>query len=484
MSTSAIELIAALADEGSWQLHRDDLRPGDPLGFPGYSDALVEASSGTGSDESVICGAATIGRYPVELALFDFSFFGGSMGEVAGERLARAMERAAERGVPFVLRTATGGARMQEGMRSLIQMPKVVAARLGLADAHQPFIAILGNPTTGGVLASLAALADITLAEADATVGFAGPRVAERAMGKALSGESHKAETAMSAGLVDDVIDPYEMREQLATILMTIAEDQPRPVEPPGTADGMRDLDPWALVEAARSPDRTLNHELVLESSDAFIPLRGDRCGSDDPALDAALVRVAGRRAALLALDRERSPGPGAYRKAKRVLKIAERLNVPVVTLIDTRGADPSEDSENGGIAWEIASLFEAMLSTPVPTLGIVTGEGGSGGALAFGATDVLLAYELSFFSVIGPELAAEILWRDASRAEEAARTLKLTAHDLLDLGITDALLPEPLEAGSVRNAIAHHLAQLTDGTANDPTRRRHRWRATYGRGS
>ncbi|MFP5299005.1 MAG: carboxyl transferase domain-containing protein, partial [Actinomycetota bacterium] len=336
MTATTMETIAALTDEGSWELHRDGLRTADPLGFPGYAEALTKAQNGTGSDESVICGAATVARYPIELALFDFGFFGGSMGEIAGERLALAMERAAARGVPFVLRTATGGARMQEGMRSLIQMPKVVSARLGLAEAHQPFIAILGNPTTGGVLASLAGLADITIAEAGATVGFAGPRVAERAMGKPLSDVSHRAETAMSAGLVDDVLDPSEVREQLATILMTIAPDQPRDVEVPGAADGMRDLDPWSLVEAARSPDRTLNHELVLEASDAFIPLRGDRCGSDDPALDTALVRVAGRRAVLLALDRERSPGPSAYRKAKRVLRIAERLNIPVVTLIDT----------------------------------------------------------------------------------------------------------------------------------------------------
>lgn len=483
MSTTAIEMIAALVDEGSWELHRDELKTADPLGFPGYTDALDKVTAGTGSDEAVICGSATIGRYPVELALFDFSFLGGSMGEVAGERVARAMERAASRGVPFVLRTATGGARMQEGMRSLIQMPKVVSARLGLSEAHQPFIAILGNPTTGGVLASLAGLADITIAEAGATVGFAGPRVAERAMGKPLSDISHQAETAMSAGLVDDVLDPSEIREQLAALLMTIAPDQPREVEVPGRAGGMRDLDPWALIEAARSPDRTLNHELVLEAGDAFIALRGDRAGSDDPALDAALVRVAGRRAALLALDRERAPGPAAYRKAKRVLKIAERLSIPVVTLIDTRGADPSEDSENGGIAWEIASLFEAMLALKVPSLGIVTGEGGSGGALAFGTTDVLLAYELSFFSVIGPELAAEILWRDASRAEEAARSLRLTAHDLLDLGVVDGLLPEPLEAGSVRNAIAHHLGRLSHAGAEDViAKRRARWRNTFGR--
>jgi acetyl-CoA carboxylase carboxyl transferase subunit beta len=182
----------------------------------------------------------------------------------------------------------------------------------------------------------------------------------------------------------------------------------------------------------------------------------------------------------VLALDRERAPGPGAYRKARRAAKVAERLRIPIVTLIDTRGADPSEPSESGGIAWEIARLFETMLTVKVPTLGIITGEGGSGGALALGCTDALFAYELSFFSVIGPELAAEILWRDSSRAEEAARALKLTAHDLKDLGIADRLLPEPPNGNGLRKVVCHHLAQLAPD-ADPSTARRKRWRYTFG---
>lgn len=478
-----IDLTEGLIDEGSWQPIEDGLASRDPLGFPGYQAALSAAKEKAEADESVRAGAATIGRYKVELACFEFAFIGGSMGEVSGERLARAMERAAERGVPFVLRTATGGARMQEGMRSLIQMPKVVAARIALGYAKQPFIAIFGNPTTGGVLASLGALADVIVAEAGATVGFAGPRVAERFMGKPLSEDSHVAESALSFGLVDEVVDPEELKEYIATILLTLAPDQPRELEPPVEALGMRDADAWDTVQAARSGERELNHQLLLEAVDTMIVLRGDRAGAEDPSLDVALARIAGRRALILALDRERSPGPAAYRKARRAIRTAERLGIPIVTLIDTRGADPSEDSESGGIAWEIARLFEAMLTVPVPTLGIVTGEGGSGGALAFGATDLLYAYELSFFSVIGPELAAEILWRAPDRAEEAARMLKLTAHDLVDLGIADGLLPEPLDSQSLRSAIAYHLARLEESYgAGDPSpQRRDRWRNTYG---
>lgn len=481
MAEEVTDLINELVDEGSWQIAQDDLRGFDPLGFPGYQETLERARGRTGRDESVETGSCTIGRYQVEFAGFDFGFVGGSMGEVAGERLCLAIERAAQRGVPFVLRTATGGARMQEGMRSLIQMPKVVAARQALSEAHQPFIAILSDPTTGGVLASIAALADVTVAEAGATIGFAGPRIAERFMGEPLSEDSHKAESALSYGLIDDVVEPEELKEHVTSILLTLAPDDPRPLDPPDQdAEISVAFDPWDVITAARSPDRTMNHELLLEGTDAMIALRGDRGGSDDPALDVALCRISGRRCLLLALDRERSPGPGAFRKARRSLDIAARLGIPVVTLIDTRGADPSEDSERGGVAWQIARLFDRMLTVPVPTIGIVTGEGGSGGAMAFGTTDVLLAYEMSFFSVIGPELAAEILWRDTSRAEEAARVLKLTARDLLELGIVDGLIPEPLGSDSIRRVITYHLERLT-GSGDPSPRRRKRWRNSYG---
>jgi acyl-CoA carboxylase subunit beta len=474
------EGILDLIDDGSFQPHNDPIGTSDRLGFPGYADQLSDLDDADG-DGAVLTGSATLARFDIELAVFDFTFFGGSMGEIAGERLARAMERAAKRGVPFVLHTKTGGARMQEGMRALIQMPKVVAARLTLAASGQPMVGVLGHPTTGGVLASLAALSDVTVAEAGATIGFAGPRVAESFMGKSLSENSHRAESALAFGLVDEVVESDELQEHLATLLMTLAPDQPRATDEVSAPGGTKPNDAWEVVTAARSTERVLNHELLLETVDTMVVLRGDRAGREDPALDTAIVRIAGRKACVLALDRERAPGPGAYRKAQRVLDIAGRLGIPVVTLIDTRGADPSEDSEAGGIAWEIAQLFRAMLEVQVPTLAILTGEGGSGGALAFGCTDVLLAYEQSFFSVIGPELAAEILWRDSGRAQEAARALRLTAHDLLDLEIADELLPEPLDSGSLRATIAYHLDRLQEDPGDRAATRQRRWRNTYG---
>ena len=398
------------------------------------------------------------------------------MGEVAGERVARAAERAVERGVPFVLRLATGGARMQEGMRSLIQMPKLVAARLGMAEAKVPLICVLGDPSTGGVLASIGGLGDFTIAETGATVGFAGPRVVETMTGARPSSASHTAASALGNGMVDAVAGINETNAVLASLLEVLAPDSPEPLGDRVAEVGYRETDPWESVQAARSVDRPSAPRLARSLGDASFVLRGDRAGGDDPSLYALVTRVLGRRTVVLALDQASSPRPSAFRKAKRCLQLAERLGFGVVTLIDTRGADPGEPSEAGGIAWEISSLFEAMLSTNAPIVSCVTGEGGSGGALAFATADVLSIYENAIFSVIGPEAAAAILWRDQQRAPDAARALRLTAHELRRLGIADEVLPEPPDGSSLAVTVAYHLDALADA-GDRVARRRKRWR-------
>jgi acetyl-CoA carboxylase carboxyl transferase subunit alpha len=175
------------------------------------------------------------------------------------------------------------------------------------------------------------------------------------------------------------------------------------------------------------------------------------------------------------------APGPAAYRKARRAVDIARRLSLPIVTLIDTPGANPSEASENAGISSEIALLIEAMLRADVPVLSVITGEGGSGGALAFAVGDRLVAYAGSAFSVIAPESAAEILWRDSSRAREAANVLKLGAFELERLSIADEVASEPLSSDSLASTVAYHLHSLTSNRgpgADLVAARLERWRA------
>lgn len=464
-----------LIDEGSFEVASDQLGSSDPLSFPDYGPALEASRTSSGTDESVRAGAAKICGHDVEVAGFDFSFLGGSMGEVAGERVARSIERAIARGTPFIMRAASGGARMQEGMRSLIQMPKLVAARAALSDARLPYIAVLGDPSTGGVLASLGALADVTLGETGATIGFAGPRVVETVTGARPSSGSHTAGSALGNGMLDAVVRIDEARTVLGSLLDVLCPDDAEQVVAPASVEG-NDIDPWEAVQESRSTDRPTAPDLAVGMGSQAFVLRGDRAGTDDQALYAVLERVNGRRVLALALDRSLAPRPGAFRKAKRCLALAARLGIPVVTLIDTKGADPSEGSEAGGIAWEIASLFEAMLATPVPIVAVVTGEGGSGGALAFATGDTLLIYDHAVFSVIGPEAAASILWRDAERAPDAARALRLTAKELKRLGIADAVLPEPPSGPSLADVVAYHLDRI-DRTTDLVALRRNRWR-------
>src|SRR5919106_1028019 len=480
LESTTMEMCKRLLDPGSFEPHMDDLSTQDPLEYPGYLAAAARLRS-SGIDESVATGRGSIDGHPVEVGVFAFAFMGGSMGEVAGERLARGMERAAERGVPFVLVTSTGGARIQEGMRALVQMPKVVAARIDLATAHQPLVALFDDPTTGGVLASIGALADFTGARPRATVGFAGPRIVQRVTGEPPSGRSHTSESALAHGLVDAIDDALPEQSWVRALVGALAPDDPSAVPAPQlVTEPAAAVDEWAAVSTERSGDRLTAPRLLDEVSESVVEMSGDRAGRDDRAVVAALARIAGRKAIVLALDRNLAPGPAGFRKARRAVAVATRLELPIVTLVDTPGADPSEESESGGVAWEIAALFEALLTAPVPVLSVVTGEGGSGGALAFAVGDVLLAYTSSIFSIIRPEAAAEILWRDPDQAPAAAALLKPSAHDLLRFGIADALVDEPLDPTTLQRVLAYHLDLLVGDAATRggfEHRRRKRWR-------
>lgn len=475
MGEAAVDSHSVLADPGTFEPVADGLKTRDPLRWPGYESGAATASQ----DESVAAGPARIAGHEVELAEFRFDHMGGSMGEVAGERLARGMERAAERSVPFVLRTSTGGARMQEGMISLAQMPKLVAARYRLSAGRVPFVALLGNPTTGGVLASLGGLADITYAEAGATLAFTGPRVAEHLTGKAVDPASHTAEAALRNGMIDAVVAPAEASATIGRTLSILCPDTPQTVDRPAPVEAPKE-EASDIVQRARGPERPTARSVIALLGGDGVDLRGDRTGRDESGALCAIGRIGGRRALFVASDRTVAPGPGAFRKIIRCIRIAERLGLPIVTLIDMPGADPSEGSEARGIAWSISETFDALLGATAPVLSVVTGEGGSGGAMALAAGDLLLACADSIFSVIAPEAAAAILWRDPGRGPEAARLLKPTAADLVELGIADALIPSPTRTEAFRSAVAYHLARLVDrpSSADLPEQRRRRWRA------
>ena len=437
------------------------LRSGDPLGFPGYADRLAEQAG-----ESVRTGRTD----HAVLVLSDFDVFGGSMGVVHGTKVVRAIDRAIELGLPLVVEVRSGGARMQEGMVSLIQMGRTAAAMGRLRDAGLASVSVLRNPTTGGVIASYASLCDVVGAEADGTIGFAGPRVAEAFTGESVAGRSHTAETALAAGLVDFVGDEAALRswaEAALGIVEAPLATRPLPWEvakadsPAVSGSGRA----WDEVLAARDPARPTGIDVAAALVDSWTEL-----ASTDATLRAGLATVAGRRVVVVAEDRYAGagrPGPAAFRLVQRAVALAERLHLPIVTLIDTPGAEPGSDAELGGLAREIAETFVALVGVTVPTVGVWVGEGGSGGALALGVTDRLFMQEHAIFSVIGPEGAAAILHRDSARAPEVAEQLRLTSADLLDLGIVDAVVPDAIDA-----TVQAIIAALGEAKPGDRLRR------------
>jgi len=478
MPRNAVEWIDLVLDQG-WTECDAGLAAGDPLAFPGYSSRDAKT-------ESVITADGSVEGMPVVAISFEFEVFGGSMGVVAGEKITRAFERAIDQRAAVIAFTASGGARMQEGMVALTQMAKTTVARRALTGAGLPFLAYLRSPTTGGVYASFASLADVLWAEPGATIGFAGPRVAAQA-GAAPEG-SHTAEFSLANGLIDDIVSDEHLRARTTSLLRaTMGIDEPKPAgraTKPGTAASAHAPSVWGQVELARHPDRPAGREIVYTLTTDFVELRGDRAGVDDTGVVAGVGRMQGRRVGVIALDRT-PPTPPGYRKAYRLLRTAGALGVPLVTFIDTPGADPSSESEAQGIARTIATALRTVLEHPGPSVAVVTGEGGSGGALALGVTDRLLICQNAIFSVIAPEGAAVILKRDD--VENVARDLHLTSADLVELGIADGIIPEPPGGGqtepagfitAIGDAVCEALETLARTSTGDRLAlRRKRWR-------
>lgn len=428
-----------------------DLQGGDPLGFPGYADQLARAAG----RESVRTGRTA--HYAVVAA--DFGVLGGSMGAVHGERVVRAFRRAADLRLPVVVLAASGGARLQEGMIALVQMARTAAAATEHGRSGLLSLAVLRPPTTGGVWASYVSLCDLRAAQPGATVGFAGPRVVEQTLGIRLPEGAHTAEAAHAAGLVDALTPPEHQAGWVEAALGLRATPLPPPPRRPSVPAGPAGS-AWDAVRRARAADRPTGTDWAALLFSSWVELRGP-----DPTIRAGLATFEGERLVVVACDRHAGggrPGPGAYRLARRAIALAGRLRLPLVTLVDTPGADPHPDAEAAGIAAEIARTFADMAELDAPVVSVCVGEGGSGGALALAVADRLLVQQDAIFSVIAPESAAAILARDPSRAPDFAEHLGLTAADLLRLGIIDAVAPET-EAG-LRSALREALGAAVPG--------------------
>ncbi|MFJ8647362.1 carboxyl transferase domain-containing protein [Streptomyces sp. NPDC093546] len=413
--------------------------PDGPLSWQGYDASRARAAERTGEEESIVYGTATIGGRRCSLLAFEFGFLGGSLGERAGDRLEDAYRLAREQRVPLVSLVATGGSRMQEGMIALTQLQRVARATVLLREAGVPHIAVLRDPATGGGWATVGAGADVILALPGAQIGFAGSRVRPADADPS----AYTAEGQLAAGHVDAVVRPEELRETVARWLTALTTPAPGPVEPPSALSDAASLPSsgWDAVLQARALARP-RAEAYLERYFTYrLPLVGDRCGGTDPGLLSGVgLRPDGLAVAYVA-QCGTATRPAGYRTAARVIRLADRLGLPVLTLVDTPGAANDAEAERTGAGAAIADAFAAVAGARVPVTTLLIGEGGSGGALALAASGNTWATPDSYFSVIAPELAAAILKRPPEEAPHTAEQLRLRPQDLVELGIVRGIV-------------------------------------------
>ncbi|MFF4358095.1 acetyl-CoA carboxylase carboxyltransferase subunit alpha [Streptomyces sp. NPDC001604] len=482
--------IAQLADAGSFEAFPDSYAPRDLLGFRDskpYPDRLRDAQSRTGRQDAVLAGRMSVRGRQLVVAVLDFTFMGGSMGTVVGETVAAAARTALAERLPLLLIAASGGARMQEGALSLMQMAKTSQWIAALREARVPVINLNTDPTFGGVSASFAMLGDVVLAEPGSLLGFAGPQVIRNTIRQELPAGFQSAEFLLEHGMIDAVVPRESQREQLARLLTLLGPSVPELPEESGdsvlTAPVPTTRTTRETVALARDIQRPTTLEYIGYVFDDFVALHGDRAFGDDEALVGGIARFGGQSVVVLGHQKGHDtaelvrsnfgmPNPEGYRKALRLMRFADRFGLPVIAFIDTPGAFPGIGAEERGQSVAIAECILELSRLRVPVVSVVTGEGGSGGALALGVANSVLILENAYYSVISPEGCSTILFGTAEHADRAADALRLTASELLRLGVVDGIVPEPPDGAhtaphttalTVRSALARTLAPLLD---------------------
>ena len=464
----AWERIRMTVDEDTFEEWDAQMDFVNPLQFKGYENKVKTLKEKTGLDEAVLTGKGMIQGNPVAIAVCDGRFLMASMGEIVGEKITRAVERATREHLPVVIFACSGGARMQEGIVSLMQMAKTATALKRHSQAGLLYVSVLTDPTTGGVTASFAMLGDVILAEPQALIGFAGPRVIEQTIGEKLPKGFQRSEFLLEHGFIDRIVERNEMKQVLGDILAmhSVSKECPKTYEIQEALENRNEFGsrktPWERVQISREKDRPVGQDYLKQLFPDFMEFHGDRAFGDDKAVIGGIARFHGRPVTVIVQSKGKStkenlerhfgmPSPEGYRKALRLMKQAEKFQRPVLCFVDTPGAFCGVEAEERGQGEAIArNLFE-MAALTVPVLSVVIGGGGSGGALAMAVANEVWMMENAIYSILSPEGFAAILWKDSTRAKEAAEVMKLTAIDLKELGIIEQIIPEP-EGYTVEN--------------------------------
>ncbi len=461
---SCKERLESIFDSNSVTLLDEDIKSKSPLNFPSYTEKVQNLSDKLKLNDAVITGIGSINGIRTGFGIMDSSFMMGSMGSVVGEKLVRLIENSINLNLPVIIFTASGGARMQEGMLSLVQMAKVSAAIKVHSKKGLLYISVITDPTTGGVTASFASLGDIIIAEPNAMFGFAGKRVIEQTIQEKLPDCFQNSEFMIKNGFIDLLVQRRMMKETLENILLmhnpiniyakNFSKQNTLKVD--CRIDENNNLSAWEIVKIARNKERPNYKDYISLMIDNFIELHGDRYYGDDNAIvcgigyinEIAVTIICSAKGKSVDENVQRNWGsakPEGYRKALRIMKEAEKFKRPIICLIDTAGAYCGVEGEERGQGEAIAKNLLEMSDLQTPIISVVIGEGGSGGALALGVADRIFMLENSIYSVISPEGCAAILLKDSARANEAAELLKLTAMDLLKLNIIDGIIEEPI---------------------------------------
>ena len=470
--------IEFLTEKDSFEEWDTGLTTENPLRMIGYPDRIKSLQEKTKLDEAVITGKARIGDNEVFLMVMDGRFLMASMGEVVGEKIARGVERATKEKLPVIIFTCSGGARMQEGMTSLMQMAKTSAALKRHSDAGLLYITVLTDPTTGGVTASFAMLGDIILAEPKALIGFAGPRVIEQTIHKKLPKGFQRSEFLLKHGFIDKIVERKDMKTVLEKILTmhrltagntskqnkaeqavgqtakTVKKSRKQKLS---TVQKKRasEKTAWERVLTSREKDRPVGEDYISGLFEEFIEFHGDRNFGDDAAICGGIAYFQGQPVTVIAQMKGKStaeniernfgmPEPEGYRKALRLMKQAEKFHRPIICFVDTPGAFCGMEAEERGQGEAIARNLYEMSALKTPILSILIGEGGSGGALAMAVSDEVWILENAVYSILSPEGYAAILWKDGSQAARAAKAMKLTSYDLYKAGFVEKIISEP----------------------------------------
>lgn len=457
----AYRRVEMIVDEGSFEEWNADMPFSNPLNFPGYEKKVDVIKEKTNLNESIITGKGSIENQEVAIGVCDARFLMGSMGRIVGEKITQMVEKATADKMPVIIYACSGGARMQEGIVSLMQMAKTSAALQKHHEAGELFISVLTDPTTGGVTASFAMLGDIIIAEPGALIGFAGPRVISQTIGQKLPENFQKAEFLLEHGFIDKIVPRSEQKEVLGQILRMHAQKKKANNEALCKGDNSlrkqrvaATKTPWEIVQLSRDAQRPTAKDYINVLFDEFIEFHGDRYFGDDGAIVGGIANFHGETVTVIAQQKGKTtkenikrnfgmPSPEGYRKALRFMKQAEKFNRPIICFVDTPGAFCGMEAEERGQGEAIArNLFE-MANLTVPVVSIVIGEGGSGGALAMAVANEVWMLENAIYSILSPEGFATILWKDSKKASTAAKHMKITAEDLYEMKLIEEIISE-----------------------------------------